>query len=146
MEVTVLTWVVGIAGLLIMGILFAVELVALMRPRSEWTIKNVYGSDPSNTDPKAYFAVNQGYAWADVVFWGPIQIAGSIGMLLGYRWGFLLALIGSVPFVYSAITIFIWDRDMGFRKNTLTYWIFIWGMFPAFGVVEMVYCFARLVS
>ena len=146
MEVTVLTWVVGIAGLLIMGILFAVELVALMRPRSEWTIKNVYGSDPSNTDPKAYFAVNQGYAWADVVFWGPIQIAGSIGMLLGYRWGFLLALIGSVPFVYSAITIFIWDRDMGFRKNTLTYWIFIWGMFPAFGVVEMVYCFARLMS
>ena len=146
MEVTVLTWVVGIAGILIMGILFAVELVALMRPRSEWTIKNVYGSDPSNTDPKAYFAVNQGYAWADVVFWGPIQIAGSIGMLLGYRWGFLLALIGSVPFVYTAITIFIWDRDMGFRKNTLTYWIFIWGMFPAFGVVEMVYCFARLVS
>ena len=146
MEVTVLTWVVGIAGILIMGILFAVELVALMRPRSEWTIKNVYGSDPSNTDPKAYFAVNQGYAWADVVFWGPIQIAGSIGMLLGYRWGFLLALIGSVPFVYSAITIFIWDRDMGFRKNTLTYWIFIWAMFPAFGLVEMVYCFVRIMG
>lgn len=146
MEVTVLTWVVGIAGLLIMGILFSVQLIAVIQPRSDWTIKNVYGADPCNTDPKAFFAVNQGYAWADVGFWGPIQLAGSIGMLLGYRWGFLLALVGSVPFVYTAITIFIWDRDMGFRKNTLSYWVVIWGMFPAFGVVEMVYCFARLMS
>ena len=146
MEVTVLTWVVGIAGLLIMGILFSVQLIAVIRPRSDWTINNVYGADPSNTDPNAFFAVNQGYAWADVGFWGPIQIIGSVAMLMGRRWGFLLALIGSVPFVYSAITVFIWDRDMGFRKNTLPYWIFTWGMFPAFGVLEMVYCFVRLMN
>ncbi len=145
MEVTVLTWVVGIAGLLIMGILFSVQLIAVIKPRSDWTIKNVYSSDPSNTDPKAYFAVNQGYAWADVAFWAPIQIVGSVGMLSGYRWGFLMALVGSVPFVYSAITLFIWDRDMGFRKNTFSYWV-TWGLFPAFGVVEMVYCLARLVD
>ena len=73
-------------------------------------------------------------------------MAGSIGMLLGNRWGFLLALIGSVPFVYSAITIFIWDRDMGFRRNTFGYWVFVWGIFPAFGVLEMIYCFARLMA
>ena len=71
-------------------------------------------------------------------------MAGSVGMLLGARWGFLLALIGSVPFWYSAIPIFIWDREMRFRKNTFTYWVFVWGMFPAFGVAEMAYCFWRL--
>jgi hypothetical protein len=49
-----------------------------------------------------------------------------------------------VPFWYTAITFFIWDRDMGFRKNTFVYWVFVWGMFPAFGVFEMIYCFARL--
>jgi hypothetical protein len=67
-------------------------------------------------------------------------------MLLGQRWGLLLALIGSVPFWYSAILIFIWDRDLGFRKNSLTYWVFVWGMFPAFGVLEMVYCPVRLLE
>ena len=144
MEVTLLTWIVGVGGLLLMGLLAAVELVAVINPRGEWTIANIYGGDPSNTDPNAYFAFNQGYAWADTVFWAPIQIAGSIGMLLGLRWGFLLALVGSVPFWYSAIPIFIWDRDMGFRKNTFTYWVFVWGMFPAFGVLEMVYCVVRL--
>jgi hypothetical protein len=146
MEVTTLTRVVGIGGLALMGLLFAVQLVAVVSPRGPWTIENVYGGDPESTDPKAFFAVNQGYAWADVIFWAPIQIAGSIGMLLGQRWGFLLALAGSVPFCYTAITIYIWDRDMGFRRNTFSYWVVVWGMFPAFGVLEMVYCLTRLLG
>lgn len=146
MEVTALTWVVAVAGLLIMGALVALEFVAVLNPRGEWTVKNLYTGDPSTTDPKAFFAFNQGFAWADAFFWGPIQVAGSIGMLLGERWGFLLALIGSVPFWYTGITIFIWDRDMGFRENTLAYWVVVWGLWPAFGVLEMVYCFVRLLE
>ena len=67
-------------------------------------------------------------------------------MLPGERWGFLLALIGSVPFCYSAIPIFIWDRDLGFRQDTVFYWVVVWGMFPAFGVVEGVYCMIRLLE
>ncbi len=106
----------------------------------------MYGGNPESTDPKAFFAYNQGYAWADAIFWGPIQIVGSIGMLLGQRWGFLLALIASVPFWYTAITIFIWDRDMGVREPTLTYWVIVWGLWPAFGVLEMLYCFIRLMA
>jgi hypothetical protein len=137
---------VAVAGLLIMGLLVTLQLVAVLRPRAKWTIENVYGGDPDSTDARAYFAFNQGYAWADSFFWGPIQIAGSIGMLLGERWGFLLALVGSVPFLYSAIPIYIWDRDMGFRKNTFTYWVIIWGMFPAFGAIELVYCLVRLLA
>ena len=144
MEVTLFTWIVGIAGLLLMGLLGAFQFVAVLRPQGEWTIENVYGGDPRNTDRTAYLAFNQGYAWADTFFWGPIQIAGSIGMLLGRRWGFLLALVGSAPFCYTAITIFIWDRDLQYRQNTFTYWVIVWGMWPVFGMLEMVYCFCRL--
>ena len=146
MEVTAATWVVAIAGLALIVLLGGLQLVAVVRPRSPWTIENVYGGSPDITDPKAYFAFNQGYAWADAIFWAPLQIAGSIGMILGYRWGFLLALVASVPFWYTAIPIFIWDRDLGFRKSTFTYWVVIWGMFPAFGIVEGVYCFVRLLE
>jgi hypothetical protein len=145
MEVTLFTWILGVVGLLLMGLLLVFQFIAILRPRAEWTLKNVYGADPSGTDPRAFFAFNQGMAWADVAFWSPIQIAGSIGMLLGDRWGFLLALMGSVPFIYTCITLLIWDRDMEFRENTFKYWS-VWGMFPAFGIVEAVYCFARLVG
>ena len=144
MQVTSLTLAVAVVGLLMMSLLMVLQSVALLRPRSQWTIDNVYGGSPERTDPIAYFAINRGYALADTFFWGPLQIAGSLGMLMGERWGFLLALVASVPFWYSAIPVFIWDRDLGFRQNTFSYWVFVWGMFPAFGAIEMTYCFVRL--
>ncbi len=144
MEVTLFTWIIGVAGLLLTGLLFVFQLIATLRPKSEWTLKNVYNSDPDATDPRAYFAFNQGLAWADVAFWCPIQIAGCVAMLLGQQWGFLLALMGSVPFVYTGITLYIWDRDMEYRRPTVEYWV-VWAIFPAYGIVEAVYCLARLI-
>jgi len=146
MDVTTGTWAVALGGLILMALLGGLQLVAVAKPRSEWTIDNVYGGDPADTDPRAYFAFNQGYAWADSLFWAPLQIAGSIGMLLGQRWGFLVALMASVPFWYTAIPIFIWDRDMGFRRNTVFYWVVVWGMFPAYGIVAGAYILVRLLQ
>jgi len=144
MEVTLTTWVIALLGLLIMGLLMTLQIIAVIKPKSSWTIKNIYGGKPANTDPKAYFAFNQGFAFADVFFWGPLQLAASVGMIYGARWGFLLGLVGSVPFIYTAIQIYIWDRDMGYRENTFTYWVFIWGMFPVFGIFQLIYCFVRI--
>ena len=145
MEVTTATWIVAIAGLLLIMLLGALQVVAVIRPRSDWTVKNVYGGDPESTDPKAYFAYNQGYAWGDVFLWVPLQIAGSIGMILGYRWGFLLALAASIPYVYTAFTNFIWDRDLGFRENTFMYWVIVWAIWPTFGLIQGVYVLTRIV-
>jgi len=144
MTVTLATWMVACLGLVLILGLGSLQMIAVLRPRADWTIRNVYGGEPESTDPTAYFAVNQGYAWADVALWAPVQIAGSIGMLLGERWGFLLGLLASVPYLYTAITIFIWDRDLRFRENSITYWLIIWGIWPAFGAVEAGYCFVRL--
>lgn len=144
MEVTFWTWAVAIAGLAITGILGIAQSIAVLHPRSEWTIENIYGGRPDATDPKGYFAFNQGFAWADAFLWLPLQVGGSVGMLLGTRWGFLLALMASVPFWYSAIPMLVWDRALGFTQSTVFYWAVKWGMFPAYGVVAGVYCFVRL--
>ncbi len=146
MDVTPLTWLVAVLGLAIIGLLGGLQAVAVLRPRHQWTIDNVYGGSPDSTDATAYFAHNQGWAWADTVLWAPLQIAGSVGMLLGERWGFLLALMASVPYVYTAIPIFIWDRDLGFRQNTFFYWVVVFGMFPAYGVLAGLYCLIRLLE
>ena len=146
MEVTFLTWVVAVVGIGLMTLLGSLQAVAVLRPRAEWTVENVYGGSPDGTDPVAYFAFNQGFAWGDTLLWAPLQIAGSIGMLLGERWGFLLALMASVPFWYTAVNYFIWDRDLGFREPTPYYWVVVWGMWPAFGIFESVYCLWRLLG
>lgn len=146
MDVTMWTWLVALGGLVLIGIIFVVQLIAVLRPRARWTVDNVYGGDPSGTDPTAYFAFNQGFAWADVVLWAPLQVAASVGMLLGERWGFLLGIAASVPFWYTAVLFFVWDRDLRFRRPTFEYWVVVWGMWPAFGLVEGVYCVARLLE
>ncbi len=145
MDVTPLTWLVASTGLALIGILAGLQLVAVLRPREPWTVDNVYGGSPDATDGAAYFAFNQGYAWADTFFWAPLQIAGSIGMLLGYRWGFLLASMASVPYWYSAVSLFIWDRDLRFRKSTLSYWT-TFAIFPVYGIAAGLYCFLRLLD
>mgnify|MGYP001812145806 CR=1 FL=1 len=146
MDVTPLTWIVAIAGLVLMGLLGSLQFIAALRPRSAWTIENVYGGSPDATDPTAYFAFNRASAVADPFFWAPFQIAGSIGMMLGERWGFLLALVASVPFWYTSIWFYYWDRDLGFREPTFNYWVIVWGIWPAFGVLEGVYTFLRLLD
>ncbi len=146
MDVSAATWVVALAGLGLISLLGGLQLVAVFRPRAQWTIENVYGGSPDDTDPAAYFAFNQATAWADPFLWAPLQIAGSIGMLLGQRWGFLLALMASVPFWYTAVFFYFWDRALGFRRNTFMYWVVVWGIWPAFGVIEGIYCFVRLME
>lgn len=146
MEVTAATWVIALIGLALISLLGALQVVALLRPREQWTIDNVYGGSPDNTDPKAYFAFNQASAWADPFLLAPLQIVGSIGMLAGERWGFLLALMASVPLWYTAVYFYLWDRDLGYRQPTFTYWVITWAMWPVFGVVEGIYCFVRLVE
>ena len=146
MEATTATWAIALIGLGLISLLTALQLVAVVRPRARWTIDNVYGGSPDDTDPHVYFAFNRASVWADPFLWAPLQIMGSIGMLLGERWGFLLALMASVPFWYTAVFFYFWDRDLGFRRNTAAYWIVTWGMWPVFGVVESVYCFVRLVE
>ncbi|MCP3995742.1 MAG: hypothetical protein GY925_02120 [Actinomycetia bacterium] len=145
MDVTASTWGVALVGLGLISLLSVAQLIAVIRPRAQWTIENVYGGSPDNTDPAAYFAFNQAMAWADPFLWAPLQIAGSIGMLLGERWGFLLALMASVPYWYTAVFLYVWDRDLASRRNTVGYWV-AWAIWPAFGIVEGVYCFVRLVE
>ena len=53
MAVTAWTWVVALAGLLVMGLLAGLQFVAILRPRSAWVIETVYGGRPDATDPKA---------------------------------------------------------------------------------------------
>ena len=146
MDVTLATWIVALTGLVLIALLGTLQFIAVIRPRARWTIDNVYGGSPDDTDPRAYFAFNQASAWADSFLWAPLQIAGSVGMLLGERWGFLLALMASVPFWYTAVYFWFWDRDLGFREPTAQYWIVVWGIWPLFGVIESVYCVVRLME
>ena len=133
MEVTDNTRIVAVLGLFMITLLEVFQFMILLRPRSEQSL----------TPPEVY---DLGWAYADTLWSLPLQIGGSVGMLLGRKWGFLLALVASTFYVYSSIFIFVWDRDLGLREKTFVYWVIVWGMWPAYGLLEGLYAFVRLMQ
>ena len=62
MSVTPMTWIVAIAGLVLITLLGALQAVAVVRPRDPWTVDKVYGGDPSATDPVAMVSAAEALA------------------------------------------------------------------------------------
>jgi hypothetical protein len=78
MEVTTLTGIVAVAGMLSMACLGRLQLTAALRPRGSWVIENVYGGSSESTDSKAYFALNQGIDWAETIFWAACSLPAAL--------------------------------------------------------------------
>lgn len=105
---TTATWTVALIGLLLISLLSGLQSVDALRPRAPRTTENINGGSPDDTDPADCLAFNQATAWADPFRWAV---------------GFLLALVASVPFWYTAVYLCFWDRDLGFCGKTLGYWV-----------------------
>lgn len=55
MDVTPLTWIIALTGLALILLVGGLQLVAVVRPKHQWTIDNVYGGSPETTDPSPAF-------------------------------------------------------------------------------------------
>jgi len=131
MQVDRWTRVIAVFGLLMVAIIFPIQLIVVLKPNSYWISDNLY-KGPSNLE-------DSGPAWADILLYTPLQIAASIGMLLGHEWGFLLGIACGAVMIYLYIIIFV-------VKSTLYFWVIDWGIWPVFASIESLYAFYRLLT
>ena len=96
------------------------------------------------TDPKAYFAWNVGFAWADVVVTLPLQLIAGAGVFRGKRWGYALLVAASVPYVYSALPCLVWDRSFHVDQPTIFWWAIVFALWPVFGLLQFIIAFLVL--
>ncbi len=89
LEPTVVTWVLVIFGIvfIFLPILYA-QFLMVRRPQDQKTKDLIIGKGEDWRD-KSHFRNSYGLGWADLVFWLPLLVAGSIGVLLGQQWGLL---------------------------------------------------------
>ena len=87
---TVITWILVIFGalLIFLPMLYAQLLMAL-RPHSQKTKDLLIGKGEDWRD-NTHLRMSLGTAWADLIVWLPLLVAGSIGVLLGQVWGYAL--------------------------------------------------------
>ena len=55
--------------------------------------------------------LSRGAAWADWLFFGPLFIAGSIGMLLGHAWGYVLFGAAGACSLYINIILWVTEKE-----------------------------------
>ena len=106
---TLTTWVLVIFGLVfVFAILLYGQILMVLRPHSQKTKDLLIGKGEDWRD-KTHFRFSVGGAWADLLFWLPMLLTGSIGVLFGYRWGYVLwAVSGGIS---AYISIILWFTD-----------------------------------
>ena len=88
-EPTVVTWILIIFGAItILPLLFA-QLVILLKPDGELARDILIGKGEDWRD-KTHFRSAYGFAWADWMLLFPLITSGSIGVLYGHAWAYVL--------------------------------------------------------
>ena len=132
------------AGAVTLVPLVVAQLLMLIRPDSQAT-RDVVISKGGNWRDKTHFNLALGGAWADWLFFGPLFVAGSFGVLLGQLWGYVL--FGAAGACSLYINIILWFTEKQYvypSRGPLRYFTYYWGFFIYWGVLALAYSAVRI--
>ena len=111
LEPTTVTWALVIFGVvaIFLPVLYA-QVLMVTRPDSQATKDLLIGKGDDWRD-KTHFRSALGYAWADFLVWFPTLLAGSVGILLGHHWGYVLWGASGVISVYINVVFWFSERE-----------------------------------
>lgn len=141
---TPITWILVIFGFITCSPLFGAQLVMLYRPKSQKATDILIGQGEDWRD-KTHFRSALGMAWADWLFFAPLLVAGSIGVLSGQTWGYVLWAAAGAISLY--INIVLWFMEKAYvypAQGPLAYFTYYWGFFIYWGASVLVYSTLRL--
>ncbi len=144
MHPTSVTWALVVFGIVTLIPLFLAQLSMLVRPDSEGT-KNLLIGKGEDWRDKTHFRMSLGGAWADWLFLTPLFLAGSIGVLLGQPWGYVL--FGAAGACSLYVNIILWFTEKAYvypTRGPLRYYTYYWGSFVYWGALALAYSAIRL--
>lgn len=144
LEPTLVTWIIVIFGFLIYIPVIYGQILLLACPHSQAAKDIIIGKGEDWRD-RTHFRSSYGFAWADLIFFLPILIAGSVGVILGQVWGY--ALWAAAAAIAVNVNIVLWFSEREYVYTTwgpLVYYTFFWGFFVYWGIITIVYIVLRL--
>lgn len=145
LEPTVVTWILTVFGwiFIFLIMLYAQGLMAT-RPHSQKTKEVIIGKGEDWRD-QTHFRMSLGGAWADLLVWLPLLLAGSVGVLMGQTWGYALWCASGAISLYINVILWFSEREYVYPANgPLFYYTVFWGFFIYWGVAVVVYSILRL--
>lgn len=147
LQPTLVTWILVIFGaVFIFLLLLYAQLLMALRPRGQAT-KDIIIGKGEDWRNETHFRMSYGTAWADLLIWFPLLVAGSIGVLLGQAWGYALWAASGAISVYISIILWFSEREYVYPAHgPLLYYTIYWGFFVYWGIAVVVYASLRLVG
>lgn len=143
-EPTMITWILVIFGILTDLPLRYSQLLVIIRPHDQKTKDLAIGKGDDWRD-KTHFNFSYGAAWADWVILFPLLIAGSIGVVLGRYWGYMLWMAAGSICVYINFILWFLEREYVYPAwGPLVYYTIYWGFFVYWGFAAIVYGLLRI--
>ena len=145
MQATYLTWTLVVVGVLLYLPVMYAQALLLIRPHSQRARDVAIGKGEQWRD-KTHFKGAYAYAWADVLVQFPVLLAGSVGVLLGHMWGYILWF--GVAFIAVYVSVHLWfsEREYVYPSwGPWAYYTFYWGGYVYWGVAVIAYVLWRLI-
>ncbi|MEW6658728.1 MAG: hypothetical protein AB1424_08705 [Thermodesulfobacteriota bacterium] len=143
LEPTKVTWVLVIIGLIIYAFPLYMQILAVRNPHSQKVKDLLIGKGEDYVD-RTHFLFCYGTGWADLIMQFPPLIIGSIGVLLGRSWGYLLWMAVASIAIYISIVLWFVDREYVYPKcGPLAFYTYYWGIWVYWSVAVSAYCLLR---
>jgi len=144
LEPTFVTWILVVFGALIYLLVLYAQVLLVTSPHSQKTKDLVIGKGEDWRD-KSHFRSSYGIAWADLIFQLPLLAVGSVGVILGQAWGYVLWAAMAAIAVWISIVLWFSEREYVYPAwGPLAYYTIVWGFFVYWGVAVIVYTMLRL--
>jgi len=143
-EPTIITWILVVFGGITMLPLFVAQLTILFNPQGQQArdILIAKGADWRN---ETHFRFSLGAAIADWMVLVPLLIAGSIGVMLGTTWGYLLWACAGICSLYINVILYVMEKAYVYpSRGPFAYYTYYWGFFVIWGTLAVVYSALRL--
>ena len=138
MQPTIVTWILVIFGAITLVPLLLIQLLMLVKPNSQKT-KDLIVAKGEDWRDKTHFA------WADWLIVAPLLTLGSIGVILGYAWGYVLwGAAGSISLYINIVLWFLEKEYVYPSRGALAYYSYYWGFFVYLGALALAYSAMRL--
>ncbi len=144
MPLTIITWILVIFGVITIAPLVMAQFIMLIKPQSQQA-KDIIVAKGGDWRDKTHFRSALGFAWADWLLVVPLFVSGSIGVMLGHAWGYVLwGASGSISLYINIILWFMEKEYVYPSRGALAYYSYYWGFFVYWGALALAYSAMRL--
>ena len=145
MEPTIYTWIIAAFGVVTFAPLMVAQLMMILKPHHQKTKDLLIGKGEDWRD-KTHFKSALAFAWADLLVLFPLFIVGTIAIIKGLTWGFVLWFAMGILSVYFSIFFWVMEKEYALPScGWLAYYTFYWGFFLYWGIAASIYSFIQIV-